>query len=64
MMIPHGFDVSNEERRKKVVDTAKKTAKKFNDRITLFLADIDKNASINASRKEEIKKILLKNLID
>jgi hypothetical protein len=55
MIIPMGFDEANAERKKRIYETALRTAEKLNSRVCLFMADIDTNPSLTQRQKDVIK---------
>jgi len=62
MMIPREFDEANNERKKRINQTALKTATKLNVRILSFFKDIDNNHSLTDKQKDAIKAKTLNNL--
>ena len=59
MLIPCGFDEAMADRKKRIERTALQTAKKLNKRMILFLNDVQKNPTISAAKKKEIRVKLL-----
>ncbi len=60
MLISHEFDESMAQMRQRQVRIAMRTALKLNNRIKMFLSDIEKNKSLNKTQREDLKMILLK----
>lgn len=58
MLIPHGFDIANNERRKLITDNNYKTAKKLAGRISHFVKQVNENHSIKPTDKNCIKELL------
>lgn len=62
MMVPHGFDEANAERKKRINRNALSTAEKLNRRMLQFMQDIGKNSSLTDAQKKKIRECLLKHL--
>lgn len=62
MMIPHGFDEANAERKKRINRNALSTAEKLNRRMLQFMEDIGKNSSLTDAQKKKIRERLLEHL--
>ncbi len=62
MIMAHGFDESNAERRERVLRNTLQTAGQLNNRIKHFLKNVDRNYSLTEGYKNVIKKKLRENL--
>jgi len=62
MLIPHGFDEANADRKKRVNRNALKTAEKLNRRMCQFLEDIGKSYDLTKGQKNKIRERLLEHL--
>lgn len=54
MLIPHGFDESNEERKKRLFLERMKKAKHLRERLRHFIMEVESNPSLKASQKKQI----------
>ena len=62
MNIPFGFDISNEERRKKRFNGKMQTSNKLLNRIKHFFKHIDEDHSLTRGQKNKIKNNIINNL--
>jgi hypothetical protein len=62
MMIPHGFDEANTDRKKRINRNTLSTAEKLNRRMIQFMEDVGKNSSLTEGQKKKIRERLLEHL--
>lgn len=62
MMISHGFDLANKQRRLNEHKKAINTATKINQRLLHFMKDVQSNSSLTEGQKKEIKGTLIKGI--
>lgn len=56
MIMPYEFDEANQQRRKRIHDTAMRTAKKINERLNHFIKNTERNPSLTQEQKNTIIK--------